>query len=56
MYSAAIQVAAPLGPDPKQRLNVLLSIEVEPHPKFRRQGLDVLYTQILKLHEALMGT
>eukprot|EP00878_Enallax_costatus_P017043 GHUV01017893.1.p1 GENE.GHUV01017893.1~~GHUV01017893.1.p1 ORF type:complete len:241 (+),score=57.04 GHUV01017893.1:998-1720(+) len=51
-----IQVAAPMGADPKQRINVLLSIEVEAHPKFRRQGLDVMYTQILKLHEALLGT
>eukprot|EP00878_Enallax_costatus_P019369 GHUV01020433.1.p2 GENE.GHUV01020433.1~~GHUV01020433.1.p2 ORF type:complete len:175 (+),score=37.68 GHUV01020433.1:1737-2261(+) len=53
---AHLQVAAPMGADPKQRINVLLSIEVEAHPKFRRQGLDVMYTQILKLHEALLGT
>ncbi|WIA33737.1 hypothetical protein OEZ86_006853 [Tetradesmus obliquus] len=49
-----IQVAAPLVE--KQRVNVLFRIEVEPHPQFQRQGLDIIYTTTLRLAEALMGT
>jgi DnaJ-class molecular chaperone len=47
-------VAAPV--EGKQRINVLFRIEVEPHPKFRRQGLDVIYSATLRLSEALLGT
>jgi DnaJ-class molecular chaperone len=49
-----LQVAAPLVE--QQRVNVLFRIEVEPHPQFQRQGLDIIYTTTLRLAEALMGT
>ncbi|KAF8060045.1 DnAJ-like protein [Scenedesmus sp. PABB004] len=49
-----IQVAAPVG-DGQQRLNVLFRIEVDPHPQFTRQGLDVLTSTTMRLSEALLG-
>jgi DnaJ-class molecular chaperone len=36
-------------------INLMLRIEVEPHPQFQRQGLHVIYPATLRLAEALVG-
>ncbi len=48
-----MQIVAPLGA--QQRVNVMLRIEVIPHPQFGREGPDITYSTTLRLAEALMG-
>lgn len=49
-----IQVKAQL-PGKPQAINIMLAIEVEPHPQFSRRGYDIIYPLTLRLSEALTG-
>ena len=48
-----VQMEVSLGP--RQKMRVAVPIEVEPHPVFRREGLDILSAADLTLTQALMG-
>lgn len=50
----AAQVKAQL-PGKPQAINIMLAIEVEPHPQFSRRGYDIIYPLTLRLSEALTG-
>lgn len=49
-----IQVKAQV-PGKQQAINIMLAIEVEPHPQFSRRGHDIIYPLTLRLSEALTG-
>lgn len=49
-----VQIEVFLGP--RQKMRVAVPIEVEPHPVFRREGMDILSAADLTLTQALMGT
>ncbi|KAI8464038.1 MAG: HSP40/DnaJ peptide-binding protein [Monoraphidium minutum] len=50
-----IQVPAPAPNAPGGRMRILLRVEVEPHPLFRREGVHVHTTLDMRLSEALLG-
>jgi DnaJ-class molecular chaperone len=49
-----VQVKAQV-PGKQQAINIMLAIEVEPHPQFSRRGHDIIYPLTLRLSEALTG-
>lgn len=42
-------------PGKQQAINIMLAIEIEPHPQFNRRGYDIIYPLTLRLSEALAG-
>jgi DnaJ-class molecular chaperone len=42
-------------PGKQQAINIMLAIEVEPHPQFSRRNYDIIYPLTLRLSEALIG-
>ena len=50
------QIQIEVGLGPRQKMRVAVPIEVEPHPVFRREGLDILSAADLTLTQALLGT
>jgi molecular chaperone DnaJ len=49
-----VAIETSLGPK-QPRVRIAVPIEVEPHPVFRRDGLDVRTVAELSLSQALMG-
>lgn len=49
-----VQVKAQV-PGKQQAINIMLAIEIEPHPQFSRRGYDIIYPLTLRLSEALTG-